>query len=59
MGQKHDLYTWVKRVLKEAGREDLPVVANMDLGHTSPQLTLPLGGLTRLDPLAGRVTVTA
>ncbi|GAA5514158.1 microcin C7 self-immunity protein MccF [Deinococcus carri] len=53
-----DLYRWVRRVLAEAGRPDLPVVANVDFGHTSPQLTLPLGGRTRLDPAAGRVTVT-
>lgn len=53
-----DLYRWVPRVLAEAGREDLPVVANLDFGHTSPQLTLPLGGWARLDPVAGRVTVT-
>ena len=57
------LYGWVRRVLKEAGREDLPVVANVDFGHTSPQLTLPLGGRARLVPPAsaqppGRVTVT-
>lgn len=51
------LYGWVRRVLREAGRGDLPVVANVDFGHTSPQLTLPLGALARLDPAAGRVTV--
>ena len=52
-----DLYGWVRRVLREAGREDLPVVANVDFGHTSPQLTLPLGAQVRLDPAAGRVTL--
>ena len=52
-----ELYGWVRRVLWEAGREDLPVVANVEFGHTSPQLTLPLGGRARLDPAAGRVTV--
>ncbi|BDP40095.1 LD-carboxypeptidase [Deinococcus aetherius] len=55
---KDDLYRWVRRILAEAGRADLPVVANVDFGHTSPQLTLPLGGLARLDPALGRVTVT-
>jgi muramoyltetrapeptide carboxypeptidase LdcA involved in peptidoglycan recycling len=48
-----ELYGWVKKVLWEAGREDLPVLANVDFGHTSPQLTLPLGALARLDPAAG------
>ena len=51
-----ELYGWVRRVLREAGREDLPVVANLDFGHTSPQLTLPLGAQVRLDPAAGRIT---
>ncbi len=51
------LYVWVRRVLAEAGRGDLPVVANMDFGHTSPQLTLPLGAQVRLDPRARRVVV--
>jgi muramoyltetrapeptide carboxypeptidase LdcA involved in peptidoglycan recycling len=53
-----ELHRWVRRVLGEAGRADLPVVTNVDFGHTSPQLTLPLGGRARLDPGAGRVTVT-
>lgn len=52
-----ELYRWVRRVLREAGRADLPVVANVDFGHTSPQLTLPLGAQVRLDPAARRVTV--
>ncbi|MDO4264428.1 MAG: LD-carboxypeptidase [Deinococcus sp.] len=52
-----DLYAWVRRVLQEAGCEDLPVVANVDFGHTSPQLTLPLGARVRLDSEAGTVTV--
>ncbi|UFA51291.1 S66 family peptidase [Deinococcus radiophilus] len=52
-----DLYSWVRRALKEADREDLPVVANVDFGHTSPQLTLPLGARVRLDSAAGRVTI--
>ncbi|MFB9993840.1 S66 peptidase family protein [Deinococcus oregonensis] len=51
------LYRWVRRVLNEADRADLPVVANVDFGHTSPQLTLPMGARVRLDPAAGRVTV--
>ncbi|GGJ45350.1 S66 family peptidase [Deinococcus roseus] len=44
-----ELYQWVKRVLREYGREDLPVVANMDFGHTSPQMVLPLGIQVEVD----------
>ncbi|WP_261663983.1 S66 peptidase family protein [Deinococcus sp. Marseille-Q6407] len=52
-----ELHRWIRRVLKEAGREDLPVVANVDFGHTSPQLTLPLGARVRLDGATGSITV--
>jgi muramoyltetrapeptide carboxypeptidase LdcA involved in peptidoglycan recycling len=52
-----ELYGWVRRVLAEAGRGEMPVVANVDFGHTSPQLTLPLGAQVRLDPQARRVVV--
>ncbi len=51
------LHGWVRRVLWECGREDLPVLANVDFGHTSPQLVLPLGARLRLDPLAGTAEV--
>ncbi|KAI9003029.1 peptidase U61 LD-carboxypeptidase A [Hyaloraphidium curvatum] len=40
----------VKIVAGEFGRSDLPIVANMDFGHTDPQLILPLGILAELDP---------
>lgn len=33
----------------EFGRPDLPVMSNMDFGHTDPQLILPLGVRARLD----------
>jgi muramoyltetrapeptide carboxypeptidase LdcA involved in peptidoglycan recycling len=33
----------ILKVLKEVGREDLPVVIDMDIGHTTPMMTLPNG----------------
>jgi|694.fasta_scaffold00007_232 muramoyltetrapeptide carboxypeptidase LdcA involved in peptidoglycan recycling len=33
----------------EFGVEDLPIVTNMDFGHTDPQFVLPLGILTEMD----------
>lgn len=33
-----ELYATVRSVLAEFGRTDLPAVANVDVGHTSPQL---------------------
>lgn len=33
----------------EFGAEDLPIVTNMDFGHTDPQFVLPLGVLAEMD----------
>lgn len=46
----------VMQVVDEAGRSDLPVVANLDYGHTSPMGVLPLGVRARVD--AERATIT-
>ena len=51
------LYAEIRRVLAEFSREDLPVVANMDFGHTSPQMVVPLGCRAMIDPVAKRVAV--
>ncbi|HWD38031.1 MAG TPA: S66 peptidase family protein [Fimbriimonas sp.] len=48
--EKEELYETVGRVcLLEFGRTNLPVVANMDFGHTDPQWIMPLGCLAALD----------
>ena len=39
----------LQKVLKEAGREDLPVLANVDFGHRTPMTVLPIGALAELD----------
>jgi muramoyltetrapeptide carboxypeptidase LdcA involved in peptidoglycan recycling len=44
-------------VLAEFGRADMPVVANMDFGHTSPQMVVPIGCLATIDPSAKRVSI--
>ena len=36
-------------VAKEFGRTDLPVVTNVDFGHTDPQFVLPLGVMAEVD----------
>jgi len=33
----------------EFGQENLPIIANMDFGHTDPQLVLPLGTKAEID----------
>lgn len=40
---KSQLWEAAQKVLAEVGREDMPVVADLDCGHTSPLMTLPLG----------------
>ena len=41
----------------EFRRPDLPVVANMDFGHTDPQLVLPLGITVEIDCDRKRITL--
>jgi muramoyltetrapeptide carboxypeptidase LdcA involved in peptidoglycan recycling len=40
---KEALHQVIRKVLAEVGRTDLPVVANMDIGHTTPMMVLPNG----------------
>lgn len=36
-------------VANEFGARDIPIVMNMDFGHTDPKIILPLGGKVRID----------
>jgi muramoyltetrapeptide carboxypeptidase LdcA involved in peptidoglycan recycling len=47
---KEALYKVISKVLVEVGREDLPVVANMDIGHTTPMMVVPNGCRVAIDP---------
>lgn len=40
----------ILKALKEFGRTDMPVVTNMDYGHTLPQLILPYGVKAEINP---------
>lgn len=42
-------------VAGEFGRWDMPIVTNLDFGHTDPQLIFPLGGEIEIDPTAKRI----
>ncbi len=46
---KKQLHQSVLKVLAEVGREDLPVVANMDIGHTMPMMVMPNGCRVAVD----------
>jgi muramoyltetrapeptide carboxypeptidase LdcA involved in peptidoglycan recycling len=43
--------------LKEFGRMDMPVVTNMDYGHTVPQLILPYGVKAEINPAKKTVSL--
>ncbi len=42
----------VSIVVDDFGASSIPIVTNMDSGHTDPQWILPLGVLAELDPVA-------
>ncbi len=42
--EKEEIYKTIKKVIsQEFNKTDLPIVVNMDFGHTQPQWILPLG----------------
>ena len=44
-------------VCKEYERQDLPIVTNMDFGHTVPQLILPYGITAEINPNLKTVSI--
>ena len=38
----------IKIIKTKEELKDIPVVANVDFGHTTPQITFPVGGSIRL-----------
>jgi muramoyltetrapeptide carboxypeptidase LdcA involved in peptidoglycan recycling len=56
--EKLGLETTIRDVIAtEFGRPDLPIVANLDFGHTDPQWVLPLGVRAELDVDARSLTL--
>jgi len=45
------------KVCKEYGRTDIPIVTNMDFGHTVPQLIMPIGTMAEINPAARTVSI--
>jgi muramoyltetrapeptide carboxypeptidase LdcA involved in peptidoglycan recycling len=46
------------RTLAEIGLTDLPVIANLDFGHTDPVFTLPYGAVAEMDCDAATLSLT-
>lgn len=40
----------VQVVVRESGRTDMPIILDFDAGHTDPQVLVPFGILTEIDP---------
>ncbi len=56
--EKRELEEKIQSVVAgEFGRHDLPIVANFDVGHTDPQLVLPLGVTMEIDCLNKKITL--
>lgn len=56
-GYQQAIEAAVLQVLAEAGRNDMPVLAGLDFGHTQPMLTLPYGVQARIDCAAATLTI--
>lgn len=47
----------IVKACREYGRSDLPVVTNLCFGHTVPQIILPFGAMTEINPMAKTVSI--
>ena len=47
----------VLRVVREYNK-DIPIIQNLDFGHTDPQIILPLGNKARIDSVSKKVFLT-
>lgn len=56
--EKERSYATMVSVAREYGRPDLPIVANLDFGHTDPQWVIPLGVQMEIDFDARRLSLT-
>jgi len=56
--QREELPKVIRRIVaEEFGRPDLPVVMDLDFGHTDPQMVLPNGGRIVIDPAAQAISL--
>lgn len=53
--QRDELHkTIIAVVAQEFSQEDLPILVDLDFGHTDPQFVIPLGALAEVDSQEGR-----
>ena len=47
----------ILQACREYGRADMPIVTNMDFGHTVPQAVIPIGAMCEINPIAKTVSI--
>lgn len=56
--EKEELNKVVLNIIrKEFKSREIPIVMNVDFGHTDPKIILPLGCMTRIDPVKKKITL--
>lgn len=56
-GMQDELASVILEVVEGKKEEDFPILMNVDFGHTSPFLTIPLGALATMDSEADQVVI--
>lgn len=57
MGRFQKQSNMTRHLLEQIVPTGIPIIANVDFGHTSPISTLPIGGTIEIDTAAPRITV--
>lgn len=55
--EKHDALL-LKIVREELGLDDLPIISQMDFGHTDPMFVIPYGAMAEIDSEAKKFSIT-
>ena len=48
---------WIKLIKNKAELNDIPVIANVDLGQTTPICTVPMGGVAKIVGKVGKASI--
>lgn len=54
--EKKELNQMIVKIIRdEFGQDRIPIVTDVDFGHTDPKLIMPLGGKVELNPLTNEI----
>ncbi len=48
---------WIKLIKNKVELKNIPVIANVDFGHTTPICTFPIGGYAKIEANNGKVSI--